>query len=154
MLAKAREALARHDWESGRVLAAEFRTDDPTAEAERLDVLAEALWWLGRLDECIEARQAAFRAHETLGEHRRAGQCAVWLYEHHGMAARPAMATAWLQRARRALEGDPDCVEHGALLLREAELAHGGGRLDEATGLAERAPVSYTHLTLPTILLV
>lgn len=139
MLVTARAALARHDWEQGRALAAELRTGDRAAEAERLDILAEALWWLGRLDECIDARQDAFRAHEALGDHRRAGQCAVWLYEHHGMRGRPAMATAWLQRARRALQDDPECVEHGALLLRETELAHGRGRLGEAAELAERA---------------
>lgn len=139
MLAKAREALARHDWESCRALAADLRTDDPAVEAERLDLLADALWWLGRLDDCIEARQQAYRAYEAQGDHRRAGQCAVWLYEHHGMRAQAAMASGWLQRARRVLGGDPGCVEHGALLLRETELAHGGGRLDEAAELAERA---------------
>ena len=35
--------------------------------------------------------------------------------------ARPAIAGGWLRRARRALDDDPECVEHGALLLREAE---------------------------------
>jgi ATP/maltotriose-dependent transcriptional regulator MalT len=138
-LARARDALARHDWEACRVLVEDLRLDEPAADAERLDVLAEAAWWLGRLDECIDARQGAYRAFDELGDHRRAGQCAVWLYEHHLMRGRPAIASAWLQRARRALEGDAVCAEHGALLLREAELAHGGGRLDVAIDLAERA---------------
>ena len=39
-----------------------------------------------------------------------AGQCAVWLYEHHMIKARPAIAGAWLRRARRALEDN----EHSA----------------------------------------
>ncbi len=138
-LTSAREALARHDWQACHDLALDLRFEDPTAEAERLDVLAEAAWWLGRLDECIDARQRAYRAFEELGDHRRAGSCAVWLYEHNCQRARPAMASGWLRRARRALEGDVRCFEHGALLLREAELAHGDGRLDEAADLAERA---------------
>jgi ATP/maltotriose-dependent transcriptional regulator MalT len=113
--------------------------DEPVAEAERLYLLADALWWLGRVEDSIEARQAAHRLFESLGEHRRAGTCAVWLYQDHCLRARPAAASGWLQRARRALDGDTSCVEYGALLLREAEAAHGGGRLDQAAELAERA---------------
>ncbi|MCA1844911.1 MAG: hypothetical protein LC792_17300, partial [Actinobacteria bacterium] len=105
-LARAHDALARHDWEGCLALVQDARVEAPSAEAERLDVLAEALWWLGRIDECIEARQGAYRAFEELGDHRRAGQCAVWLYEHHCFQARTAVASGWLQRARRALADD------------------------------------------------
>lgn len=135
----ARAALDRHDWERAFELASGAVVDGGVAEAERLDLVASAAWWLGRLDDCIEARQAAFHAFEASGDHRRAGLCAVWLYEHNAMRAKPSVATAWLQRARRALELDDDCVEHCALILREAELLHGGGQLDAAAGLAERA---------------
>jgi ATP/maltotriose-dependent transcriptional regulator MalT len=44
-----------------------------------------------------------------------------------------------LRRARRALDGDVECVEYGALLLREAETAHGGGDLDGALARATEA---------------
>lgn len=138
-LTAARDALGRGDWDECLTLATAARVDDPVAEAERLELCADAAWWLGRLDDCIDARQRAYRAFEELDEPRRAGQCAVWLYEHHGMRARPAVATGWLQRARRVLDEDAACAEHGALLLREAELAHGGGRLGDAAQLAERA---------------
>ena len=138
-LAPAQAALARHDWTAAHAAVPEVVLDDPASEADRLDLLAEALWWLGRLDECIVAREAAYRAYEDLGDACRAAQCAVWLYEHHGMRARPSVATAWLRRARRVLEGEPQCAALGALLLREAEVAHGGDRLDDALGLAERA---------------
>ena len=56
----------------------------------------------------------------------------MWLWEHHAIYARPAIASGWLRRARRALEDDTECVEYGNLLLREAETAHGAGELDEA----------------------
>ena len=49
------------------------------------------------------------------------------------------MASAWLQRAHRLLAEDPDCVEHGALVLREAENSHGRGDLAGAVTLAEQA---------------
>ena len=135
-LAPVRDALARHDWPAAFDAAGAVSADSPELEADRADMLAEAAWWLGRLDDCIAARERAYRIFDELGEHRRAGQCAVWLYEHHAFGARQVIAGGWLRRARRALEDDRDCVEHGALLLREAETAHGGGDLDRALALA------------------
>ena len=127
-LAPIRASLAGHDWQAAFDAAGAVTFDAPADEAERADMLAEAAWWLGRLDDCIAARELAYRTYEELGDQRRAGQCAVWLYEHHCFVARPAIAGGWLRRARRALDDDRDCVEHGALLLREAETAHGSRR--------------------------
>lgn len=109
---------------------------DALAEADRLDQAAEDAWWQGQLDACIENREAAYRAYEDIGEQRRAGQCAVWLYEHHLFKVRPAIAGGWLRRARRALENDTECDAYGALVLREAEGAHGRGELQEAEASA------------------
>jgi ATP/maltotriose-dependent transcriptional regulator MalT len=131
--------LAHHQWQAGYDAIGDVSLEDPEAEAARLDLLAEAAWWLGRLEESIQARQGAHRLYESLGDQRRAGMCAVWLYQDHCLRARPAAAVGWLQRARRALGGDSGCAEYGALLLREAELAHGEGRLDDAGELAEQA---------------
>src|SRR5215213_2373388 len=89
-LTEAREALARHDWPAAAEQAAAASADSPQLVAERADLLAEALWWLGRLDECIAEREVAYRTFDELGDHRRAGQCAVWVWEHHAIAARPA----------------------------------------------------------------
>jgi ATP/maltotriose-dependent transcriptional regulator MalT len=138
-LQRGREALARHDWQVCYDAAHGPSLEDSAVEAERLDLLADAAWWLGRLEESIQARQGAHRLHESLGDSRRAGMCAVWLYQDHCLRGRPAAAAGWLQRARRALDGDTGCAEYGALLLREAELAHGQGRLDHASELAEQA---------------
>jgi ATP/maltotriose-dependent transcriptional regulator MalT len=109
---------------------------DALSEADRFDQLADDAWWQGQLDDCIENREAAYRAFEAAGEHRRAGQCAVWLYEHHLFRARPAIASGWLRRARRSLEADTDCEAYGALALREAEAAHGRGEIDLAESMA------------------
>ena len=134
-----RAALAGQDWQRAHDLAsATSFTDEAALEAERLDLLADAAWWLGRLDECIRAREAAYRLYDDRGERRAAGQCAVWLYEHHTFKGHAAIAGAWLRRARRSLEDDDECVPYGALLLREVEVAHGQGQLDEALASAER----------------
>ena len=134
-LVPARDAVSRYDWAGARDAALAPPTGPPELEAERADLLAEAAWWLGRLDECIEARERAYRLYDDLGDDRRAGQCAVWLYEHHGFQARPAVSGAWLRRARRSLEHEAVGAEHAALFLREAETAHGGGDLEGALAL-------------------
>ncbi|MEO7428459.1 MAG: LuxR family transcriptional regulator, partial [Acidimicrobiales bacterium] len=138
-LSEAREALDRQDWQLCFDAAARVgaQQGEPIPEAERLVLLADAAWWLGRLDECIEAREQAYRLYDELGDDRQAGQCAVWLYEHHCFRASPSIAGGWLRRARRSLDAEEGCVEFGALLLREAEVAHGRGQLPEAAAMAE-----------------
>ncbi|MDP8962091.1 MAG: LuxR C-terminal-related transcriptional regulator [Actinomycetota bacterium] len=138
-LQEAREAWTRHEWQRCFDLASTCSPlDDPELEAERLDLVADAAWWLGRLDTCIDSRERAYHLYEEADDRRRAGQCAVWLYEHHCFRASPAVASGWLSRARRSLGDADSCAELGALLLREAEVAHGSGALDRAAGLAER----------------
>jgi hypothetical protein len=143
-LASVHEALRRSDWQVALDAARAADVDTPALEADRLDSEAEAAWWLGRLDECIVAREAAYRLYDEQDDRRRAGQCAVWLWEHHAICARPAAANGWLRRARRALDADTECVAFGNLLLREAEMAHGAGALDRAVELATTGAGSRT----------
>jgi ATP/maltotriose-dependent transcriptional regulator MalT len=150
-LADARNAIRRQDWQVAFDAAQAASVDSPDLEADRADLVADAAWWLGRLDDCIAARERAYHLYEELGQHRRAGQCAVWLYEHHAFKATPAMAGAWLRRARRALGSDPECAEHGALLLREAEAAHGAGELDRASALASEVVALGRTLRAPEL---
>jgi DNA-binding CsgD family transcriptional regulator len=138
-LAGARQAYARHDWQAAYEAGCAVDGLDASAEADRLDLVADTAWWLGDIDDCIAHREAAYLAYDELGEQRRAGQCAVWLYEHHCFKGQATIGGAWLRRAHRALDDDPDCVEHGALQLREAEAAHGGGQLDRAVVLGSEA---------------
>jgi DNA-binding CsgD family transcriptional regulator len=138
-LAVAQSALGRHEWQAAFDAGEGVPAETPELDAERADLVADAAWWLGRLDDCIAARERAYRLFDELGNQRRAGGCAVWLYENYALKASPAMAGAWLRRAHRALADDPDCVEYGAMLLRDAEAAHGGGDLDRAHALAAHA---------------
>ena len=148
----ARAAVAGHDWNAALVAARAATVGLGTAlEAERADLEADAAWWLGQLDECIAAREHAYRTYDALGDQRRAGQAAVWLWEHHAISARPSIASGWLRRARRALEADPTCVEHGNLLLREAEMAHGSGQLDDAVAITDRALALGRELRSPDL---
>jgi ATP/maltotriose-dependent transcriptional regulator MalT len=136
---QARSALDRCAWAEALDLALSAGVAEGGREADRLDIVAEAAWWLGSLDDCIVAREQAYAHYEQVGDQIRAGQCAVWLYEHHMMKTRTAIAGAWLRRARRALDTEPDCVAFGGLVLREAEVAHGSGDLGRAASLARTA---------------
>jgi DNA-binding CsgD family transcriptional regulator len=122
-----RAALARCEWSGACAALDTTPLADAAREADRLDLLGEGLWWCGRIDECIVVRECAYSGFDAIGMTRRAGQVAIWLFEHHCFKGRPAIGNGWLQRARRMLEGDNDCVEWGNLLLREAEVAHGEG---------------------------
>ena len=139
VLETARDALRRHEWQRCYDAASAGPVAEAHAEAERLEHLADAAWWLGRLDECIEARRAAYQLFEELGQQADAGRSAVWLYEDHCLRGQPSIASGWLRRARRALDENTECAAYGALLLREAEAAHGAGELDVAMSAAEQA---------------
>ena len=110
-----------------------------SADPIALDVLADAAWWVSRIDECIAARERAYAAFEADAQRVQAARQAILLYDHHIWQARPAVARGWLQRARRIVAEEPEGAEHGGLLVREAEATHSEGRLDEAIELAERA---------------
>jgi ATP/maltotriose-dependent transcriptional regulator MalT len=138
-LETARGLLASWSWAEALDAARAAVVPSDRAEADRLDIVAETSWWLGQMDECIDAREQAYALYDAQGDGLCAGRCAVWLWEHHKLKARPSTAGGWLRRARRALEADTESVEFGDLLLREAEVAHGSGELDRATALARDA---------------
>jgi ATP/maltotriose-dependent transcriptional regulator MalT len=141
----ARSALARAAWAEALDAARDVDPATDLVQADRLDIVAESSWWLGRMDDCIDAREQAYAVYEAVGQRRRAGQCAVWLWEHHQLKARPSIAGGWLRRARRALADDVESVEYGNLLLREAEVAHGSGDLSAAEAVAREA-LALAHL--------
>jgi ATP/maltotriose-dependent transcriptional regulator MalT len=136
-LARVRDALDRHAWQeaydmaSAAAGAAAPGTDAVTVGC-LLEAQAEAAWWLGDLDACIEAREAAYTLFDHENESQAAAQAAVWLYEHHLFRAQPAIAGAWLRRARKRIADDTTCTAYGNLVLREAEARHGRGDLDAA----------------------
>jgi ATP/maltotriose-dependent transcriptional regulator MalT len=138
-LAAARAYLDGWDWAAALDAAHAAGPLAGADEGERLDVIATASWWLGRMDDSIDAREQAYAAFEAAEDERRAGQCAVWLWQDNVLKARPSIAGGWLRRARRLLDAHPGTPEYVELLLREAETAHGAGDLDAALTTARAA---------------
>ncbi len=135
---EATSALAREDWEGayGRLRSAE---DEGALGGVALDALAEAAFAMGRVDECIEARERAYARFEEEGDALAAGRCSVWLCQAYFSTARPAIGGAWLQRALHALAGREDCAPFGLLLVVQAFGAMSAGELDVAAEQAHRA---------------
>ena len=148
-LASVQDALARHAWSLAYDLAVagshEVRraergsTEDDLFAGDWLDRLAEAAWWVGRLDECIAARERAYACYDRAGAGLQAGRCAAWLYHHWTFKGKRAIASGWLGRARRSLNSQRGSADYSYLLLYEAEVAHGAGDLAGSTALVEQA---------------
>ena len=109
-----RAAVADREWAQALVL---LRDADDAGALEPGDVerLAEAAFWMGHLDECIEARERAFAGLVEEGDGRGAAMVALHLAFHYAGRASLAVAAGWLESAATLLTDLPECVEQGWL---------------------------------------
>ncbi|MGZ5306937.1 MAG: LuxR family transcriptional regulator, partial [Actinomycetota bacterium] len=106
---------------------------------DELEGLADAAFWLGKIDESTEVRQRAYAGYAAAGRAPEAAITAVRLCFESFDRGEPAAGMGWLMRAERDLREEPPSVAHGFLALCQAFLALGGGDEEAAPGLAERA---------------
>jgi DNA-binding CsgD family transcriptional regulator len=136
---RGRDAIRRESWaEAYEQLTAADRSDLTAAD---LEGLSEAAWWMSKMDEAIAARQQAYAAFSAAGDELKAASNAGRLSIEHFIRDKPAVGAGWLMHARRHLEGQHECVEHGFLAVLEATIARYGGDLHGAMELVERASV-------------
>jgi class 3 adenylate cyclase len=137
-LEEARKALDRHAWADALTL---LRQEDASKslDAEGLEMLADAAWWMAEPDESLAARERAHAAYASAGNTRRAAAVALRLGQDNGNKRAYAAAGAWLQRAQKLLEGDEDCAEYGYLLFMQVAVAHAEMGLDQTVAIARRA---------------
>jgi len=116
-----RTALASGSWEEAR---AQFVAALEGAErAEALEGLGLAAWWLDDGALTLDARERAYRAYREKGDALGAARMAIWLtWDYLAFRAEFAVASGWLERARRLLEGRERTAEYGWLLVREGEI--------------------------------
>ncbi len=117
----AADALARGAWEEARgAFEAELRLGE---SAEALEGLGLTAWWLDLAASVFESRERAYRLYLERGDKRSAARVAVWLaWDYWAFRGENAVASGWLQRARRLLEDHPDAVERAWLEIREGSL--------------------------------
>ena len=118
--------------------AAAFRAalaDEETAAAH--EGLSWAAWWLDDGPAVFAARERAHALYGEAGDARGAARMAIWLaIDELEFRSSWAVASGWLQRAERLLEGVEPSPEHGWLAFHEGFIAHGSGETERA---AERA---------------
>jgi class 3 adenylate cyclase len=134
-----RAAVDARDWSQGLALLREA-DDSGALEPGDVDRLAEAAFWMGNLDECIEARERAYAGLVEEGDVRAAALVALHLAFHHAGREALAVAAGWLESAATLLADLPECVEQGWLAWIQAIVAGElFGDREEESRLAERA---------------
>lgn len=114
-------ALASGSWEEAR---AQFTAVVQGAELpEALEGLGLAAWWLDDGALTLDARERAYRAYRERDDALGAARMEIWLvWDYLAFRAEFAVASGWLERARRLLEGRERSSEFGWLLVREGEI--------------------------------
>lgn len=133
----ARESFRERAWNDAYSSLARLDRATPL-EVEDLERLATSAYLVGRPAEFHAALERAHHTHLEAEEGARAARCAFWLGLTLLLRGEPAQASGWLARARRLVEGQ-DCVEHGYLLLPEAERRLGDGDGEAANTTAASA---------------
>lgn len=104
--------------------------------AAELEVLADASWWLSRVEESLAVRRRAHASFVAAGDARRAGYNAWMLATEYGFIGKSVLAAGWLTKARRHLGDQDECAEQGFVAFTRAEVAAGRHEVDEALRLA------------------
>jgi DNA-binding NarL/FixJ family response regulator len=121
-LQEARDALARADWERARDLFQAALDIEPSAEA--LDGLGQACFWLGQTGEALESFAKAFTEYRRRGDPERAAYlAAIFLAGEYRIAGNASLASGWLGRAERLLEGVGECSARGWLHVEYSKRA-------------------------------
>ncbi len=137
-LRRGRDAFATRAWaEAGDALG--VADNQRALGPEDLELLATALFMLGREDEYYATLERAHHGHLEAGAFRRSAYCAFWVGMQLFMRGETGRGGGWLGRAHRLLEDEGDCVEHGYLLLPEMFQKEAAGDIDGAVATAAEA---------------
>lgn len=105
-------------------------------DAEDLERLAVAAYFVGRDDDSARAWERAHQVWLRLGDPDRAARCAFWLGLGLLLRGEAARANGWFNRGKRVIaELGGDCAAHGYLLVPAAIEAQGRGEPHEADAL-------------------
>ena len=120
-LREAERALDQAEWDKARRgFEAVLETSESAPAYEGLGL---ALWFLGRVDEGIAARQRAFELYARERQCSDAARVAAWVSHQHTIAGRASAARGWLARAERVLTEVARCDGHGWVAIERARTA-------------------------------
>lgn len=122
VLTAARDAYARGDWHAAYGALSQARASGELDAAD-LAALGGAAWWVGRVQESLEATELAYRLLEEAGDAEQAAMRALDLALLWFTRGDVVVTSGWLNRARRLLDGAPEVAAHGYLAYIEGSLA-------------------------------
>lgn len=115
VLEEARRASRGADWPRAYELYVRARDDQGPLSTEDLASLGEAAWWLGQIEEFLEAGEACFRGRVAADRLRDAAMTALELAIALFLRGDEALGSGWMGRAQRLLADLPEGPEHGYL---------------------------------------
>lgn len=133
----ARDAHAAGDW----LVAFDCFTAARTVVAlssDNLVAFAEAAWWLGRIDESLDAYTQAHRLYVDAGCAADAAMAAFYLGLHTGLRGDLSKGAGWLRRCYQLLDTIPEQRAHGYPLYIETSRALHRSNTDAAMAAALR----------------
>jgi LuxR family transcriptional regulator, maltose regulon positive regulatory protein len=130
--------LTEGRWEAARATFGDALAVEETPEA--WEGLSWAAWWVDDAEVVFDARERAYLLYRRGGDAAGAARMATWLacdqLDFHGASA---VASGWLQRARRLLDSLEPGPDDGWLAFFDGYLAHAAGETATAEKLARRA---------------
>jgi DNA-binding NarL/FixJ family response regulator len=125
-LARGSEAFRLRSWRNAYTFLSDADSQSPL-EPDHLLHLAQAALLIGKEQEGADALARAHQGFLSAGQTAPAVRCAFWLGFTAMLNGESSKATGWLSRAGRLMEGEPECVETGYLLLPHGyRLVHSG----------------------------
>src|SRR6478609_1690994 len=99
-----RSALQQGDWAAARADFERALSEEETPEG--LEGLGLCAWWLDDAGVAFEARERAYLLYTERGDRRGAARVATALaWDYEAFRGESAVASGWVQRARRLLDG-------------------------------------------------
>jgi class 3 adenylate cyclase len=135
-----RSALERHAWAEALALLKQADLANEL-DADGLEMLADAAWWMAQPADSLAARERAYAAFVAAGNKRRATRVALRLTQQNASKRAMAVAQAWYARAEKLVEGDEDSAEFGGVLFVRFLMHAGPSNLDEQVALGRRIAV-------------
>jgi class 3 adenylate cyclase len=121
-LTSGREAFDRHSWDEAYSELSSADQDGGLGP-EDLELLADAAWWSGNVDESIDALERAYQGHIQAGSKTPGARVALNLAEREVRSSQFPVAQGWLARAERLLEDEPESAVHGWYEFMRAAIA-------------------------------
>jgi LuxR family maltose regulon positive regulatory protein len=146
-------ALDEWRWDAAQGFFADGVAHAETPEG--FEGLSWAAWWLDDAETVFAARERAHRLYAKRGDAAAAARMATWLAcDHLDFRGAAAVASGWLGRAHRLLDGLEPGPDHGWLAFLDGYMAAANGETERAIELGRGAAALGERLGIADLVMV